>query len=141
MHATWETTKPFVPLLDTAKEIKVLKVYDGDTITVAAKPYAEQEICRFVLRLDGLDTPELKIQREKDAGLFVRDELAKLLLNKFIKIKVNGADKYGRLLSDIWVDDIHVNEWLLKNKYAKPYDGGTKVEMSDDFLQDIVKII
>ena len=40
-------------------------------------------------------------------------------------------EKYGRLLADVYVDNIHVNQWMLDNKYAVPYDGGTKHRPSD----------
>jgi endonuclease YncB( thermonuclease family) len=39
------------------------------------------------------------------------------------KIKI---EKYGRLLADVYIDNIHVNKWLLDNKYAIPYDGKKK---------------
>ena len=48
---------------------KVVKVYDGDTITIAAKfPNTDGPIYRFSVRLDGIDTPEIKgkTQAEKD---------------------------------------------------------------------------
>jgi hypothetical protein len=33
-HATWKTCKPFIPPISLGK---VIKVYDGDTITIATK--------------------------------------------------------------------------------------------------------
>ena len=35
-------------------------------------------------------------------------------------------EKYGRVLADVYLGDLHVNQWLLDNKYAVQYSGGTK---------------
>jgi hypothetical protein len=35
-------------------------------------------------------------------------------------------DKYGRLLVEIHINDIYVNQWLIENHLAKEYEGGTK---------------
>ena len=52
---TWEQTKPFVPPIVSGE---VIRVYDGDTITIAAKlPYAASPLYRFQVRLlDNSDT-------------------------------------------------------------------------------------
>jgi len=49
--------KRFIPNL---KYVKVVKVYDGDTITVASKfPKQSNNIYRFSVRLAGIDAPEM----------------------------------------------------------------------------------
>ena len=35
-------------------------------------------------------------------------------------------EKYGRILADVYIDNIHINKWMLDNKYAIQYNGGTK---------------
>jgi endonuclease YncB( thermonuclease family) len=37
-----------------------------------------------------------------------------------------GTEKYGRILADIYIENLHINQWMLDNKYAVPYDGGKK---------------
>lgn len=50
-------TIPFVPPITSGK---VIKVYDGDTITIASKlPYDHSPIYRFSVRLLGIDSPEM----------------------------------------------------------------------------------
>ena len=44
--------------------------------------------------------------------------------------KIIGFDKYGRILADVYVNDIHLNELLIKERYAVKYDGGTKIKPS-----------
>lgn len=55
---TWADTIPFVHPVNSGI---CIKVYDGDTITIAAKlPYKGSPIYRFSVRLNGIDTPEIK---------------------------------------------------------------------------------
>ena len=37
-----------------------------------------------------------------------------------------GTEKYGRLLADVYFGGRHLNAWLVEQRYALPYDGGTK---------------
>ena len=44
---------------------RVIKVYDGDTITIAARlPYDDSQLYRFSVRLNGIDAPEIKGKSE-----------------------------------------------------------------------------
>lgn len=108
---------------------RVIKVYDGDTITIASKlPYNNSPLYRLSVRLHGIDAPEIKgnTEDEKNAARIVRDALASLILNKYVTLKNIQNEKYGRILAEVFIDDICVNEWLLKEKYAIKYDGKTK---------------
>ena len=50
--------KPFIPPISSGF---VVKVYDGDTITIASKlPYESSPLYRFSVRLNGIDCPEIK---------------------------------------------------------------------------------
>lgn len=54
----WEDTVEFKFPVPSGK---VIKVYDGDTITIASKmPYDNSPLYRFHVRLNGIDTPEIK---------------------------------------------------------------------------------
>ena len=67
---TWKDTIPFVPPVTKGK---VIKVYDGDTITIATKlPFANESkdtIWRFSVRLDGIDCPEIKGKTETEKNI------------------------------------------------------------------------
>ena len=122
----YKDTIEFVPPIDYGK---VIKVYDGDTITVAAKlPYKFSPIYRIHIRLAGIDTPEMKgnSEYEKEIAIKSRDALHNLIYGKLVLISNRKSEKYGRVLADIWIDNIHVNQWLLDKGYAVKYDGGTK---------------
>ena len=44
-----------------------------------------------------------------------------------VTLKNIQSEKYGRILADVYLGELHLNEWLIKEKYAVRYDGGTKV--------------
>jgi endonuclease YncB( thermonuclease family) len=64
---------------------------------------------------------------EKQIAIFARDELHKLIFGKIVHLKDIATEKYGRMLADVYLDDINVNNWMLENRLAIPYDGGTKI--------------
>jgi micrococcal nuclease len=109
-------------------EAKVVSVYDGDTVKVVFP--LSNKLYKWNCRLTGVDTPELRTRckTEKKYGYEVRDYLRSKILNKVVKLKCGDFDKYGRLLTTIICDDDKccVNDWLIENKYAFAYDGGTK---------------
>lgn len=121
-----ETTKFLVPINGG----KIIKVYDADTITIAAYlPIKDSPLYRFSVRLNGIDTPEIKSKDddEKEAAKVARDALADKILNKYITLKNIDTEKYGRILADVYLDDININQWLINERYAVLYDGGTKI--------------
>ena len=68
----------------------VIKVYDGDTITIASKmPYENSSLFRFSVRLNGIDTPEIKSKNknEKALAILARDSLSQLIMNKNVTLQ------------------------------------------------------
>lgn len=123
---TYDDAIPFVPPITQGK---VVKVYDGDTITVASTlPYPESPIYRFQVRLNGLDTPEIKAKSSTEKILAVksREALSAKILHQIVKLENTTTEKYGRLLADVYLGETNINQWMLDNKYAVSYTGGTK---------------
>lgn len=126
----WEDTVEFTfPI----KGGRVIKCYDADTITIASKlPYDESPMYRLSVRLNGIDTPEMKgkgvSDEEKEAAKQARDFVSNLVFNKFVRLENIESEKYGRILADVYIGDIHLNNLLLKERYAVKYDGGTKIK-------------
>jgi endonuclease YncB( thermonuclease family) len=116
------------------KKGRVIKVYDGDSITIAATlPKSnDREFYKFNIRLNRIDTPEIRTQNkiEKIYGIKIRDLLNEKIMNKMVNLKVINTDKYGRLLAEVSYKNENINDWLLINKYAMEYDGGTKKEFN-----------
>ena len=109
---------------------QVIRVYDGDTITIASKVPGldDQTVYQFAVRLNGIDTPEMKTndEDEKQLATMARDCLREKILNKTVELKNVKTEKYGRLLADVYHDELNLNKWLVESRYAVPYDGGTK---------------
>ena len=123
---TWQDTVEFTFPINGGR---VIKVYDGDTITIAAKlPFDNSPLYRLSVRLNGIDTPEIKgkTDDEKTAAKQVKDALSNLILNKRVSLKNIQTEKYGRILADVYIGELHINQWLITEKYAVKYDGGTK---------------
>jgi endonuclease YncB( thermonuclease family) len=122
--------KDTVKYIPTVTSGKVIKVYDGDTITIASQIDASNPtIYRFSVRLHGIDSPEIKgkTENEKLLAKQSRDALHDLIYNKMVILENVNTEKYGRLLADVKYGDIHVNKWMLDNNYAVSYDGGKKL--------------
>tara|TARA_A100001015_G_C14934980_1_gene690047 strand:- start:883 stop:1317 length:435 start_codon:yes stop_codon:yes gene_type:complete len=116
-------------------KVKVLKVYDGDTIWIALK--LKGKIYKLKIRLYGIDTPEMKppknqVDRDKEIAEAKKSKtfLSDLVLNKIITIKCGDWDKYGRLLATLYINNycsnIDVNKLMIEKGLAKEYFGGTK---------------
>jgi len=128
---------PYFSFCGNEYECKCVDVYDGDTITVVFKPFIGLDFYKFRIRLSEIDTPEIKTHniKEKELGIYVRDFLRELILDKLIKIKCGEFDKYGRLLAYVYLKDCDnmspensINHLLVKKNYAKIYDGGKKIQ-------------
>lgn len=76
---------------------------------------------KYRIRLRGIDTPEKLMPYGKEA----KEELAKLVLGKSLRVQVFDQDQYGRCVGDIYCNGIFVQETMLKKGCAwhyKAYD-------------------
>lgn len=122
----YNDTTPFTPPLSLCK---VIKVYDGDTITVAQKfPYKNSPIYRFSVRLKGIDCPEIKGQNadEKECAQLAKQFVSDKVLNNIVELKHIATEKYGRVLADVYYKNDNLRDLLIEEHLAVAYDGGTK---------------
>lgn len=97
-----------------AIEVAVVSaVIDGDTIELTDKRR---------VRYIGIDTPETK-HPSKGVECFGKESAQKnkeLVEGKTITMQkdVSETDKYKRLLRYVWVDDLFINEFLVREGYA-----------------------
>ena len=115
---------------------KLLKVVDGDTID--AEIDLGFKICiKERIRLTGIDAPESRTRNkaEKSWGLASKQFIINILEennNIFeLKTKLQKKGKYGRILGNIVLispagNEISVNDLLIENNLAIPYEGGNK---------------
>ncbi|MBU1177290.1 thermonuclease family protein [Patescibacteria group bacterium] len=107
---------------------KVIKVIDGDTIVIEGG-----EIVRYI----GIDTPETNKENNDCFAQEAWNMNRELVEGKEVKLKkdISERDKYGRLLRYVWVDDLFINEYLVKNGYASASTFPPDVKYADDFLK------
>lgn len=136
----WKDTIPFVPPISGGV---VIKVYDGDSITVASKlPYKKSPMYRFSVRLNGIDSPELKgvSKKETQMAIISRDKLAEKCLNKQVTLTEIKREKYGRVLADVYCDGQSLNDWMIEQRLAVKYDGGTKEKINwEEYMKHVKK--
>lgn len=108
----------------------VVKVYDGDTITIATRipGLNASPIYKFHVRLNGVDTPELRTRDEEEKVIAqkAQEVLSKRVFGKNVQLSNISVGKYGRLIADVHHDGLDINQWLLGQRLAVPYDGGKK---------------
>ncbi len=113
----------------TFRCVKVLKNYDGDTITVNIPDVPPLLGKNISVRVFGIDTPEVKTKNkcEKEAGRIAKNLVTSTLKNaKTVELHNVQRDKYFRILADVLVDGRSLKDILIKNNLAYEYDGGTK---------------
>jgi endonuclease YncB( thermonuclease family) len=117
---------PFVPPLT---EGIVIKVYDGDTITVVSKlPYNSSPLYKFSVRINGIDCPEIRgsDSNEKECAKIAKNRVSDLILNKKVELRNIGTEKYGRVLADVLINGQDIGTLLVNERLALRYDGGKK---------------
>ncbi len=124
--------------------IRTFKFVDGDTLD-ATVDMGLKIRADIRVRVPGIDCPEVRRLKTRKAG-----EAAKYaaelwmyrngLANKYIWSKEMLADKYGRVMGDVIFIENHSNSlssYLLKEGYARTYEGGAKKEWADEHLRHI----
>ena len=117
--------------------VEINKVLDGDTIDVTIDLgfdlYKKERV-----RVAGVDTPEKRTRdlEEKELGIdatnWLKEKLEGAILGDddlIIRTElVGGVVKYWRLLGWLYIgtDNVSLNEQMIDEGYAWPYDGGTK---------------
>jgi len=87
---------------------KVVRVIDGDSITVLRDGRAEQ------IRLWGIDCPE----KGQDFGTKAKQSMSILVFAKTVEVEPVMTDRYGRTVAFVRVGDTLVNEELIRQGLA-----------------------
>jgi len=88
---------------------KVIKVADGDTITIADSQGKKHKI-----RFFGIDSPERDQAYYRAAG----KALSKLVAGKTVSIDVKDTDSYGRTVGVVNLNGQNINEEMVRSGYA-----------------------
>jgi endonuclease YncB( thermonuclease family) len=102
------------PVLTLAGTVngKVIRVADGDTITVLN---AQHEQIR--VRLAGIDAPE----KSQAFGTVSKKSLSDMVYGKNVTVVYTEQDRYQRLIGKIIIDNTDINLEQLKKGYAWHY--------------------
>ena len=109
--------------------IEVIRVIDGDTIDCFIDLGFNVSI-KSRIRLHGINTPETRTRdiKEKHYGIEAKLKLCKLLEDNEVTMVSHGIGKFGRVLGVLYVDDVNINDILVKEGYAIEYNGGKRME-------------
>lgn len=114
----------------SAQDFKVVRVIDGDTVEIEGG----QKI-RYI----GIDTPET-VHPDKSVQCFGKEASAKnkeLVLGKSVSLEkdISQTDKYGRLLRYVYVGDVFVNDYLVRQGFAKSSSYPPDIKHQEEFRQ------
>ena len=110
---------------------KVERVVDGDTIDVVLD-LGFDILYKSRVRLYGIDTPESRTRnldekaRGKMASAFLKEAIDngnKVVIQTKLK---DSRGKFGRVLGDVVVDGININQSMIDNYHAAAYFGQSK---------------
>lgn len=142
-------TTPLFSLNGIKTWVRVIDVYDGDTLTCILPVF--DQYYKFQVRMMGIDTCEIRSKNKanKDKAQQARDRLIHLITQSPQKITSKKDidllfekevylvwlhclefDKYGRLLGAIYLSDTaseSFSEILIREKLAYAYTGDTKL--------------
>ena len=120
---------------------KVTKVVDGDTIDVIID-LGFDIMYKSRVRLFGIDTPESRTRDlvEKKYGLMSKDFLKDKLKNaEKIVIKTHKGEetgKFGRILGEIFCDNVNINRQMCDVGHAGAYYGQSKDDIQEEHLKN-----
>ena len=94
------------------KEMKLLKVIDGDTI------HSEYKGNLYKIRLLEIDAPET----DQPHGLDSKNYLKKLLNGGTVDTYISGKDRYGRYLARLYLKSNDINKKMVETGNAWVYE-------------------
>lgn len=105
-----------------AHPAKVIKISDGDTITVLSGKEQTK------VRLYGIDAPEKK----QDYGQRSKQFLASLIAGQVVEVEPKGKDRYKRTLGIIHYKGQDINAQMVLNGYAWAYVKYSKIYVDQE---------
>lgn len=113
-----------LPLSLFAFSAKVVKISDGDTITIL------QNKEQTKVRLYGIDSPEKK----QDYGRKSKQFLASLIAGQVVEVEPKGKDRYKRTLGIIHFKEQDINAQMVLNGYAWAYVKYSRIYVNQEKL-------
>lgn len=98
-------------LVGAALTGKVIKVADGDTVTLLVEKKS------YRVRLQGIDAPEA----QQPFGQAAKKALSEKVFGHRVTVRWDEKDRYGRLLGQIYLGEVWVNQLMVQDGYAWHY--------------------
>lgn len=116
---------------------KVTKVVDGDTIKADIDLGFDLFLSNQTIRLYGVDAPE---SRTKDLEEKYYGNLSKQFINDYcpkgtyitLRTHLDKKGKFGRILGEIIVNKVSLNELMIQENFAVEYQGQSKDDISKE---------
>lgn len=111
-------------------KVKVVRVVDGDTVEIEGGKK---------IRYIGIDTPET-VDPRRSVGCFGKEAARKnkeLVEGKEVKLEkdVSETDKFGRLLRYVWVGELLVNDYLVREGFAHASSYPPDIKYQEQFQE------
>ena len=121
------------------------RVVDGDTVDVTID-LGFKIFHKARVRMYGIDTPESRTRDldEKARGILSKSFLQDALVqsNKIIiKTQKDAKGKFGRILGELYVNDININQLMVDKYLAVAYTGQSKKDIELEHLKNKQKLI
>ena len=118
---------------------KVTKIVDGDTIKCDIDLGFNIVLSNQTIRLYGIDTPE---SRTKDLEEKFYGNISKQFLNDYcpkgsyitLRTHLDKKGKFGRILGELIVNKVNLNEQMIEENLAVEYHGQSKDDIVKEHL-------
>ena len=113
---------------------KIKRFVDGDTVDVDIDLGFGIVLVKQRIRLYGIDTPESRTRDKEEkfygklAAQFLKDQCKKGSCIT-LKTHLDMKGKFGRILGEIIVDGVNINQLMIEEYMAVEYDGRSKEEL------------
>ena len=118
---------------------KITKIIDGDTIRCDIDLGFDIVMANQTIRLFGIDTPE---SRTRDLEEKFYGNVSKQFLNDYcpkgsyitLRTHLDKKGKFGRILGEIIVNRVNLNEQMIEENLAVAYHGQSKIDIEKEHL-------
>ena len=118
---------------------KIRRIVDGDTVDVDIDLGFDMILSKQRIRLYGIDTPESRTRDKEEkfygklAASFLKEQCKKgtcIALRTYL----DKRGKFGRILGELIVDGVNINELMIESHMAVEYDGRSKTDIHKEHM-------
>jgi micrococcal nuclease len=118
---------------------KIKRFVDGDTVDVDIDLGFGIVLVKQRIRLYGIDTPESRTRDKEEkfygklAGQFLKDQCKKGSCIT-LRTHLDKKGKFGRILGEIIVDGVNINQLMVEQHMAVEYHGQSKTDIHKEHM-------